>query len=272
MALKLFGFIVGIFNSNVKKTYLTRMYYFFSFVKHFEHLPNTLLFINIPFQPIFCIKTFVIIIHYANMKKMLFYFKAGLLFNLFYFSFVTIVFAQPANNDLANAIDVTSSPFSHTVTVAESDAANDETGELFCDSGFYSGTWWYKVTLSTNGSITANAMTTGATTISNATAVNVAIYSGTVHPLTEIDCQSSFADNTLNPMATANLTPGTYYIAVGNSPQLAGTNATANSIVTNISATLASDPIPTMSQWGLVVFGLLIINLSVFFVRRRELI
>lgn len=31
-------------------------------------------------------------------------------------------------------------------------------------------------------------------------------------------------------------------------------------------------PVPTMSQWGLLVFGLLIMNLSVFFVQRRELI
>lgn len=31
-------------------------------------------------------------------------------------------------------------------------------------------------------------------------------------------------------------------------------------------------PVPTMSQWGLLIFGLLIMNLSVFFVQRRELI
>lgn len=31
-------------------------------------------------------------------------------------------------------------------------------------------------------------------------------------------------------------------------------------------------PIPTMSQWGLLIFGLLIMNLSVFFVQRRVLI
>jgi hypothetical protein len=31
-------------------------------------------------------------------------------------------------------------------------------------------------------------------------------------------------------------------------------------------------PIPTMSQWGLLIFGLLIMNLSVFFVQKRELI
>ena len=30
-------------------------------------------------------------------------------------------------------------------------------------------------------------------------------------------------------------------------------------------------PIPTMSQWGLLIFGLLIINMSVVFVQRKEL-
>ena len=29
-------------------------------------------------------------------------------------------------------------------------------------------------------------------------------------------------------------------------------------------------PIPTMSEWGLMIFGLLVVNLSVFFLRRKE--
>ncbi|MEM6316297.1 MAG: delta-60 repeat domain-containing protein, partial [Bacteroidota bacterium] len=33
-----------------------------------------------------------------------------------------------------------------------------------------------------------------------------------------------------------------------------------------------SEPIPTMSQWGLLIFGLIILNLSVFYVQRRALI
>ncbi len=32
------------------------------------------------------------------------------------------------------------------------------------------------------------------------------------------------------------------------------------------------EPIPTMSEWGLLIFGLIIMNLGVFFVQRRELI
>ena len=37
-------------------------------------------------------------------------------------------------------------------------------------------------------------------------------------------------------------------------------------------ATVAQAPIPTMSQWGLLIFGLVIMNLSIFFVQRRVLI
>lgn len=33
----------------------------------------------------------------------------------------------------------------------------------------------------------------------------------------------------------------------------------------------SSEPIPSMSQWGLLIFGLLLLNLSIFFIRSREL-
>ena len=39
-----------------------------------------------------------------------------------------------------------------------------------------------------------------------------------------------------------------------------------------IATATATAPIPTMSQWGLLIFGLLIMNISVFFVKRMELI
>lgn len=54
-----------------------------------------------------------------------------------------------------------------------------------------------------------------------------------------------------------------------------GANAYSYSALEFIAAPLpivATAPIPTMSQWGLLIFGLLIMNLSVFFVQRRELI
>lgn len=42
--------------------------------------------------------------------------------------------------------------------------------------------------------------------------------------------------------------------------------------VTITAPVVATAPIPTMSQWGLLIFGLLIMNLSIFYVHRRELI
>jgi len=38
----------------------------------------------------------------------------------------------------------------------------------------------------------------------------------------------------------------------------------------NISCALVSTPVPTMSQWGLMIFGLLVMNMSVFFLRRKK--
>ena len=39
-----------------------------------------------------------------------------------------------------------------------------------------------------------------------------------------------------------------------------------------IATPVVNNPIPTLSQWGLLIFGLLILNLSTFLVQRRELI
>lgn len=62
-----------------------------------------------------------------------------------------------------------------------------------------------------------------------------------------------------------------------NNPPFSGTSTSDVSFIGTFSFALptpvvATAPIPTMSQWGLLIFGLLIINLSVFFVHRRELI
>ncbi len=42
--------------------------------------------------------------------------------------------------------------------------------------------------------------------------------------------------------------------------------------ITSGPATIATAPIPTMSQWGLMIFGLLIMNLSLWTVRRLEVV
>ena len=34
--------------------------------------------------------------------------------------------------------------------------------------------------------------------------------------------------------------------------------------------TIGFTPIPTMSEWGLLIFGLLVLNMAIFFIRRKE--
>lgn len=41
---------------------------------------------------------------------------------------------------------------------------------------------------------------------------------------------------------------------------------------TDLTPPPTADPIPTMSEWGMLIFGLLILNLGLFYVQRRELI
>lgn len=41
-------------------------------------------------------------------------------------------------------------------------------------------------------------------------------------------------------------------------------------VINVIAASQARTPIPTMSQWGLLIFGLLVLNLSVLFINRKE--
>ncbi|MCF6319996.1 MAG: hypothetical protein L3J83_12110, partial [Proteobacteria bacterium] len=80
-----------------------------------------------------------------------------------------------ANDDLINAITITSVPYTNSVTAIDSDSTGSEAGELSCDSSFYSGTWWYSFTTTVTGTITADALTQNATTINNFSAVNIAI-------------------------------------------------------------------------------------------------
>lgn len=46
----------------------------------------------------------------------------------------------------------------------------------------------------------------------------------------------------------------------------------ANHLIRRIVNCEVSSPIPTMNQWGLLIFGLLILNLSIFFILKRKLI
>ncbi len=51
-----------------------------------------------------------------------------------------------------------------------------------------------------------------------------------------------------------------------------GSNAGHVRVFTSASTVVTNIPIPTISEWGLLILGLLVLNMSVFFVQRRELI
>ncbi|MFK7905851.1 MAG: IPTL-CTERM sorting domain-containing protein [Chitinophagales bacterium] len=172
------------------------------------------------------------------------------------------VLAQPANSAFADAIDILSSSFNHTVTIVESDASvTNETNENLCGGGFYSGNWWYKISTASAGTLTASAIMTGATgSPANTNAVSVCIYSGSGFPLNEEDGQSAFSNSTVNPMASITTTPGTtYYISVGNNH----VHTSIGDIVTTITfpGTIGivanTNSVPTLSQWGLIILALL---------------
>lgn len=147
------------------------------------------------------------------------------------------------------------------------------------------------------------------TSLTTTTDVVCGIYNNTIN---NVLANSNLAGTTLTtgpntiPLLTPiTLTAGNYYIAIqGNNDFSIGTDGTTsgNGVVVstntygtfpttfgptaaqfnppNYSAyliegsttTASSAPIPTLSQWGLLILGLLIMNLSVFYVQRRELI
>ena len=108
------------------------------------------------------------------------------LFSLLIFNYATIL-AQPANDNLANATEVASIPFSNTISATLLRLATDESNELVCN---YQGSWWYKFspTVSANYLISAIAP---AATDANTGQVSIGVYTGSIHPLTESFCQNA---------------------------------------------------------------------------------
>lgn len=79
------------------------------------------------------------------------------------------------------------------------------------------------------------------------------------------------------PVGTAipQTSPGVYQLVFYTLPGQAATVTASNGVSTEsfvtASCTACDSTIPTMSQWGLMIFGLLILNLSLVFVGRLEL-
>lgn len=93
---------------------------------------------------------------------------------------------------------------------------------------------------------------------------NVTVNNGTINP-------TSANYNTATTFQLQADSPGagnvTVTIVDGNN-----NNCTRQVTIVDPGACAIENTIPTMSQWGLLIFGLLILNLSVFFVQRREMI
>ena len=88
--------------------------------------------------------------------------------------------------------------------------------------------------------------------------------------------------NNGNPIPTntalTDLGGGVYRIDLWHRPDI-GFNATFRRLSDNATETTGNScsgnaciTIPTMSEWGLLIFGLLVLNMGVFFVQRRQLI
>lgn len=69
-------------------------------------------------------------------------------------------------------------------------------------------------------------------------------------------------------------TPGVYHLTFYTFPSQAATVTVSNGVstenFTTASCIQCDATIPTMSQWGLLIFGLLVLNLGLHFIRRKE--
>ena len=80
---------------------------------------------------------------------------------------------------------------------------------------------------------------------------------------------TNFGVISINVNSTSDFTDGNIVIANGTYFNSQDFDFSVN--IENQPAVVGS-PIPTISQWGLFIFGLLILNISVFFVQQRELV
>jgi len=120
-------------------------------------------------------------------------------------------YAASSNDNLANAITITSLPFSHTISEAEAESNTSETGELACIGTL---SWWYKITPTTSGNMT---IVSGHSDNSLNCDIRLGVYTGTAHPLSQISCtDDDDGPYSLDPFGeneTISVTAGTtYYI------------------------------------------------------------
>lgn len=98
------------------------------------------------------------------------------------------LFAQPANDNLANAIDLSTStfPISDDVIAADAQLATVETNEVVCKEANES--WWYVFNPSITTEYIIKTEVTGSDAEDPTDDLRLGIYKGTGHPLTEVGC------------------------------------------------------------------------------------
>jgi len=135
-----------------------------------------------------------------------------------------VLAAPPANDNLANAIALSTTP--HSVTEVEWNAATDEASEVTCMNA---RAWWYKYTPTATGNfyVTSN----GASGI-NAD-VRLGIYTGTTFPLTGVSCTddddgyAGFTPDQGECQTISGVAATTYYIRIASGSASFGAIATS---------------------------------------------
>jgi len=162
----------------------------------------------------------------------------------------TTSYAASSNDDLANAITITSLPFSHTISEAEAESNTLETNELVCSSSNLS--WWYKITPTTSGDMT---IVSGHSDNSLNCDIRLGVYTGTAHPLSQISCTDEDDGPGRSPYGeneTISVTAGTtYYIR----PAVVSTNSVNPGAVckTDVTGTILSSgggAVPVSANFG----------------------
>ncbi len=103
------------------------------------------------------------------------------------------VLAQPPNDNLADAIEITTIPYtSPGVPDVEMDAATTETNENVCGSTFNPvGSWWYTFTTTVSGNLNFQAADFDANPSFFGAQLYMGIYTDATHPLTEEECSTT---------------------------------------------------------------------------------
>ena len=153
-----------------------------------------------------------------------------------------VLAAPPANDNLANAIALSTTP--HSVTEVEWNAATDEASEVTCMNA---RAWWYKYTPTATGNF--YVISNGAS--GNNADVRLGIYTGTTFPLTGVSCTddddgyAGFTPDQGECQTTSGVAGTTYYIRITSNSSSFGTVAT--SLRTSACPTGVTPPAPPVS-------------------------